>query len=226
MLLKEGIAVINNKIDLNKYLFRDFKIENKPLEILRKKQIELSKKIILHDDFEKLEIIAGVDLSYKKDIAKIVYVLLDKNLNLINYHIFEEKVTFPYIPTFLAFREGEPIIKTFNKIGKPDILFVNGQGIAHPVKMGLATYVGVILDIPSIGITKKHLYGKIKENKIYDDYNNLIGYVVEKFGKKIYVSPGHRVSVDTAKELAEKFWIKNSYPEPIRLADELSKKVK
>jgi len=76
----------------------------------------LAKKIVLEDKINDINLIGGVDLSYKDDIGYIVYVILDKNLELINEYIFKEKVEFPYIPSFLAFREGEPIIKTFNKI--------------------------------------------------------------------------------------------------------------
>jgi len=228
LLSEEGIEIKYNRIiDIDKYLFKDFKIKEKPLEKLREMQIELSKKIILEDGFEKIETIGGVDIGYKNDRAKVVYVILDKNLNIKNKYIFIEKVEFPYIPTFLAFREGEPIIKTFDRIKeKIDILFVNGVGIAHPVRMGLASWIGVKLDIPTIGITKSLLYGKIIEDKIIDERtNDLLGYVIRKFGRKVYVSPGNKVSLETSKNLSEKLWIRGKYPEPIRVADELSKKV-
>ncbi|MEM4511272.1 MAG: endonuclease V [Nanopusillaceae archaeon] len=225
-LIEEGIEIINNKIDVKKYLFKDFKIKIKPLEYLRKIQIEMSKKISLNDEFEEIEYIGGVDIGYKNNVAKVVYVILDKNLILLKKYIFIEKIEFPYIPTFLSFREGEPIIKTFDKIDKIDILFVNGFGIAHPVKMGLASWIGVKLDIPTIGITKSLLYGKVVEDKIIDEKSNeILGYVIRKFNKKIYTSPGNKVSLKTCKELSERFWIKGNYPEPIRLADEISKKI-
>ena len=229
LLKKEGITIENNKIiNLTKYLYRDLKIDHKPLERLRRYQIELSKKISLYDDFSDINIIGGVDLSYKNNKAIVVYTLLDiEKLKLLKFYVFEEHVSFPYIPTFLSFREGDPILKTFNRVEpKPNVLFVNGQGIAHPVKMGLASYIGVVLDIPTVGITKKHLYGEIKENKIYDKDGNQIGWVIKKNGKTVYVSPGNKLSLESSKELAEKTWIKGQYPEPIRIADEISKKVK
>ncbi|MGC9133389.1 MAG: endonuclease V [Nanopusillaceae archaeon] len=226
LLIKEGVIINGNKIDLDKYLFKDFFVKEKILEKYRKIQEELAKKIILENGFKEIIYIGGVDLSYKDDFGYIVYVILDKELNLINKYIFKEKIEFPYIPSFLAFREGEPIIKTFNKIKeKIDILFVNGHGISHPVKMGLASYVGVILNIPTIGITKSLLTGKIIDNKIIID-NEVRGYIIEKENKKIYASPGNLISLEKSKELAEKYWIKGNYPEPIRLADEISKKIK
>lgn len=229
LLKSEGIEIENNIIlNMEKYLFKDFNIKERILEKYRNIQQELRNKIILEDKFEKIELIGGVDLSYDKDIGYIVYVLLDKNMNLLEYRVFKEEIDFPYIPTFLAFREGEPIIKTFNKIKKPDILFVNGFGIAHPVRLGLATYVGIKLNIPTIGITKSLLYGKIKEDKILDEKNEneILGYVIRKFGHQIYVSPGNNISLNTSKELSYNYWIKGIYPEPIRIADEISKKIK
>ncbi|BFI73669.1 endonuclease V [Nanoarchaeota archaeon] len=226
LLTKEGVIIKNDKVDLDKYLFDRFYVKEKILEKYRKIQLELVKNIILEDRVNNINYVGGVDLSYDKDFGYIVYVILDKELNVINKYIFKEKIEFPYIPSFLAFREGEPIIKTFNKIReKIDILFVNGHGVSHPAKMGLASYVGVKLNIPTIGITKSLLYGKIIGNKIIID-NEVRGFVIEKFNRKIFVSPGNLISLEKSKELSEKFWIKGNYPEPIRLADEISKKIK
>ena len=227
LLKKEGIEITNNKIvSLEKYLFDDFNIKEKILKKYRKIQEELANKIILEDNIDDINLIGGVDLSYKNDIGYVVYVILNKNLKLINKYIFKEKIEFPYIPSFLAFREGEPIIKTFNKIKeKIDILFVNGHGISHPFKLGLASYVGVNLNIPTIGITKKLLSGNIIDNKIIIN-NEVRGYKIEKFGKIICVSPGNLISLEKTKELSEKHWISGKCPEPIKLADMISKKIK
>jgi Deoxyinosine 3'endonuclease (endonuclease V) len=227
LLKNEGIEIANDKIvNLEKYLFNNFNVKEKILLKYRKIQEELAKKIILEDNINDINLIGGVDLSYRDDIGYIVYVILDKNLELINKYIFKEKIEFPYIPSFLAFREGEPIIKTFNKIKeKIDILFVNGHGISHPFKMGLASYVGVKLNIPTIGITKKLLSGNVVDNKIIIN-NEVRGYKIEKFGETIYSSPGNLISLEKTKELSEKCWIEGKYPEPIRLADIISKKIK
>ncbi|MFZ8856391.1 MAG: endonuclease V [Candidatus Nanopusillus sp.] len=227
LLKKEGIEIINNKIvNLEKYLFDNFNIKEKILKKYRKIQEELASKIILEDNIDYINLIGGVDLSYKNDIGYVVYVILDKNLKLINKYIFKEKIEFPYIPSFLAFREGEPIIKTFNKIKeKIHILFINGHGISHPFKLGLASYVGVNLNIPTIGLTKKLLFGNIIDNKIIIN-NEVRGYKIEKFRKIIYASPGNLISLEKTKELSEKYWISGKYPEPIRLADMISKKIK
>lgn len=208
-----------------KYFFKNFNIDFKPLEYLRKVQRDLVEKIILEDKFDKIEKIAGVDLSYKNDIGYVVVVYFNKELKVLEWFYKKVKVDFPYIPSFLAFREGPAVIKALENEELPDILFVNGHGISHPVNLGLATYVGVKLEIPTIGITKKILVGEIVGDKII--YNKKhVGWVISKFGYKVYASPGNMISLNTTKKLSYDFWIKGKYPEPIRVADEISKKIK
>ncbi len=226
LLKKEGIEIKDGYIkDLDVYLWKDYP-KLRPLEMYRKEQEKIVKSIILEDRFENIEIVGGVDLSYNGDVGYAVLVLLDEDMNLLMDVVEKGKIDFPYIPTFLAFREYPLIEKAFKRIRrKPDILFVNGHGISHPIKCGLATFTGVKLDIPTIGVTKKILVGKVEDGKIIYK-GEILGFELEKFGNKVYVSPGHKVSLETSKELAEKFWVKGRYPEPIRLADEISKRVR
>ncbi|BBL45458.1 endonuclease V [Nanobdella aerobiophila] len=225
LLLNENINIVGNKVDLNKYLFKDFKVKERILEKYRNIQIQLANKIVLKD-IKKCNIIGGVDLSYKGDIAYVVYTIFDKDLNLLNSYIYQYNVDFPYIPSFLSFREGNPIINTFGNIKeKIDLLFVNGHGIIHPYKMGLASYIGVILNIPTIGVAKSLLYGKLISNNIYID-KELVGYKIIKFNRSIFVSPGNLITLENAKTISEKYWIRGAYPEPLRLADYISKKIK
>lgn len=226
MLEKEGVRIKGYKVeDFGRVRWREFKTL-KPLLLYRKEQEKISNSVLLEDCFEKIEIIGGVDLSYEKDEGFVVLVILDEDLNLLFEIIEKGKVDFPYIPTFLAFREFPLIEKAFKKIPKKvDLLFVNGHGISHPIRCGLATYTGVKLDTPTIGITRKLLVGEVKEGKIFLK-GDVVGYKIEKFGNTIYCSPGHKVSLETSKKLSERFWIRGRYPEPIRIADEISKKIK
>jgi deoxyribonuclease V len=91
--------------------------------------------------------------------------------------------------------------------------------------MGEKFHVGVNLNIPTIGITKKLLSGNVIDNKIIIN-DEVRGYKIEKFGKIVYASPGNLISLEKTKELSEKYWIGGKYPEPIRLADMISKKIK
>ncbi len=227
LLRREGVEIKDGKVvNLKEYLFEDFKPGKRLLHRLRSIQKELVSKISLEDEFKDINYIGGVDLSYSGNKAYVVISILDASLNPVEDLVFEEIVDFPYIPSFLAFREGLPIIRVLEK-AKPkiDILFVNGHGIAHPVKLGLATFVGVLLDIPTIGVTKALLVGNVVNNKILLN-GEQVGWVLEKNGNKCYASPGHRASLNTAYELSKRFWISGKYPEPIRRADSISKRVK
>lgn len=122
-------------------------------------QKELAKKVVLKDIFRKITYVGGIDVHYKDEKIILGYVdLLYTSGEVVNKKIkvFKRKFDFRYIPEFLCFCEGPYIIDFFNTLEwKPDILVLDGHGIAHPRRFGLASYVGVILDIPTIGCAKK-----------------------------------------------------------------------
>jgi len=126
-------------------------------------QGELRGKIILRDEFpSKIKTIAGVDHAFpeKDRILSCIVVMNYLDMKLIEKKFSEMKVDFPYIPGLLAFREGPSIIKAYRKLKrKPDVLMVDGHGIAHPRGIGIASHVGVLLDTASIGVAKKRLVG-------------------------------------------------------------------
>ena len=135
--------------------------------------------------------------------------------------------TIPYIPGFLCFREGPAILEAFNKLeNKPDLIMIKGHGIIHQ-RLGLASYVGIILGLPVIGIANKLLYGEIKNNKIYID-GKLKGYELKtkEHGNPIYISAGNKITVTKSLELVKQF-IKSPHklPEPLFLAQKYIKKV-
>lgn len=219
LLRRDGIEVIGKKIDLKKYFFNEFKTDY-PLKKLRREQEKLREKLILEDIFD-LETIAGMDVAYGKKYAYGAYVEFDLKGNIINKKIVKKKIEFPYIPTYLAYREL-PILNTLIKGEKPSLIMIDGNGILHPRFFGIACHFGILNNIATIGIAKKLLYGKEKDGYIY--INN------KKVGKrigKIYVSPGNKICVETAWKITKKF-MKYSQPEPIRqahiLANEQKKK--
>lgn len=122
--------------------------------ILLEAQKLVAERAIISDDFAPIRLIAGVDQAFAGDFILSGIVVLD----YVSHEIVEqvhsiEKVTFPYIPTFLSFREGPAIVSTFRKLkNRPDILIVDGAGINHPRRAGIATHVGVALDVPTIGL--------------------------------------------------------------------------
>lgn len=195
----------------------------------QEEQIEIAKKVIVKDDFKKIETIAGADISFfsKKGVCSVV--VCDKNMKIIEkqHHVADMKLL--YIRNFLFYREGELIMETFKKLSKkPDVLMIDGSGILHPLRIGMASHLGVLLDQPTIGITKKLLCGKIEGNKILVN-NEIRGMVVQtkQFARPIYVSSGHKISLDTAVELVRKSIIPpHKLPEPLHLAHRLADKMR
>jgi len=199
-------------------------------------QERISKKVILKDKFTKrIKTIAGFDLAFFNDKAVVTGVVLDyKSLYVKEIKTIETRVSFPYVPTFLTFREGPPIRKVYKKLKiKPDVIMVNGQGIAHPIFCGIASHVGVLLDKPSIGVAQSRLVGEYKVPIKVGDFspivyqNKKVGYAYKSKEncKPILISLGHRVSVDTALKITKKTIKNHKLPEPIYLAHSISKKV-
>lgn len=153
--------------------------------------------------------VAGVDVGVHGDMARAAVVILSyPDLDLLETSVVDVPVTFPYVPGLLAFREAPAVLAAFEKIEKiPDLIIVDGQGLAHPRRFGIACHVGVMLDRPTIGCAKSRLVGQHDEPaaaagswvKLWDN-GEVIGAVVRtKEGvSPLYVSIGHRVDLETA----------------------------
>lgn len=225
----DKIDVKDGKIvDFQNVFFNDYKT-NYPLIKLRKEQIELSKYIKIEDDFNKIKTIAGFDIAYtKNEFGKAcgACVVIDyKTLKIVEQKTIFLNIYFPYIPTYLSYREF-PLIKELIKIldEKPSLIILDGNGILHPNNCGIASYAGVKLGLPSIGVAKNLLCGEVKNN-IVSFNGKKVGYaVVSKNTKKpIYISPGHRVSLNTSEEIVKNLQ-KYKIPEPLRLSHILANK--
>ncbi|KUK13371.1 MAG: Endonuclease V [bacterium 42_11] len=127
-------------------------------------QNELKSKIDLTNrvDISKVKLIASSDLAYDGDIGYAVILLYSyPSLDLLEIVSVRKKVSFPYIPGLLAFREMPLLIDASAKLKeKPDIWLIDGAGLAHPRRMGIATHFGIYMNIPTVGCAKSHLYGK------------------------------------------------------------------
>ncbi len=232
LLDKEGVKVQDyNIVDFDRVLFKDFKTKY-PLKKLRDEQMRLKKSIKLEDDFSKIETVGGVDVAYD-DMGYGACALYDfKSMKNIGSLTNKTEVEIPYIPTYLAFRELPVIEGLIKKLkNKPTVLLLDGNGVLHPYGMGIASHVGVVLDIPTIGVAKKLLCGNLKkEVKRVGDYSQVeyegkvIGYALKSSSRSkkfIYVSPGHKVSFKTALKVSKRF-CKHKIPEPIREAHALA----
>jgi len=214
-----------------------FHFTKKYEEKLRRIQEQIAKKIIVDDKFTRpISTIAGFDLSFLDDTAFVTGIALDyKGMNVIEMKFIRSELTFPYIPTFLTFREGPPIIKLYKKLRiKPDLIMINGQGIAHPIFCGIASHIGVLLDVPSIGVAQNKLCGEFKEPKKVGERsvimfkNKKVGYAFksQKDCKPIYISPGHKVSLETSLEIVKSTIKNHKLPEPIFISHSLANKIR
>lgn len=181
--------------------------------------------------------IAGVDSAFFGDRIISVACLYDfPQLNQLEVSHVIREVGFPYIPGLLFFREGPAVIEAINGLKqRPDLIIFDGQGIAHPRGLGIASSVGALMDIPSIGCAKSRLFGEYEEPEIKKGSRSplthdgrVIGAVLRTQNKirPVFVSPGHRIDVEGAVEYVMRCTGRYRLPEPVRMADILSKKLK
>ena len=200
-------------------------------------QTRLAKKLIISRVPEDIRLTAGADCSYdlkNREIRAVVVVCKFPDLEIVEVSKCVKKIGIPYISGFLNFREGPAIISAVKKLGSiPDVILIDGNGIAHPRKMGLASYVGVELDAVTVGCAKNPFYpfeapgDKRGGYTIFKNKNNeKVGYCVrtKKGVKPVFVSPGHKIDFKSAKNLVLKC-SKFRIPEPLRQAHNLAKDI-
>lgn len=187
-------------------------------------QRRLAKQVIREDRLpEKIRFVAGVDVAYVGEMSIGVATVLNyDSLELIESQVAHVKTQFPYIPTLLSFREISPTLSAIKKLEtQPDVFLVDGQGIAHPYRLGFASHLGLIIDKPTVGVAKSILCGKA-ENMTSEGWAPLIdrgeivgAAVVTKAGRKpLYVSVGHKVSLERAIEIIKHCIRTHRIPEP------------
>jgi deoxyribonuclease V len=174
--------------------------------------------------------IAGIDVSIKKrrEGTAAIVILEYPSMTLVETKLVQDNIDFPYIPGLLSFREAPLILKACGKIKyTPDLIIVDGQGIAHPRRLGIAAHLGLFFDIPTIGCAKSRLCGTCQipgpEPGYFEelvDNNEVIGAALRTKSKvkPVYVSIGHKITLEEAI-----FWVMKCckgyrLPEPIRLA--------
>ena len=199
-------------------------------------QKELAKKVVVHHHLiGPIQSVAGVDVSYRRhghDFHAAVVVLDLKTMALLEAQTASGKVRFPYVPGLLSFRELPFVLSAFNKLAsRPDVVCVDGQGIAHPRRFGLASHLGLWLDLPTIGCAKSRLCGQHDPpgeargawTPLYDR-DEVIGRVVRTRDcvKPVYVSPGHKIGFAKAMEIVLQCGRGFRLPEPTRQAHLLS----
>ena len=190
--------------------YRDLHSWNVTREEARQLQNELRTQVVGTDRFGKINTVAGADLGFKKDIARASVVVLSfPELQVVESVVTESPVRFPYVPGLLSFREIPPLLTAFAQLQtEPDLVIVDGQGIAHPRRFGLASHLGLVLDKPAIGCAKSRLWGRYEEPATEQgsytylmDKDEVIGAAVRtrKNVQVVYISIGHRISLDSAR---------------------------
>ncbi|MHB1493565.1 MAG: endonuclease V [Thermoplasmataceae archaeon] len=188
----DGVKISRNRIEnFERSLFSDFKTDY-PLRKLASMQDEMKSRVSLEDDLNG-ESIGAVDVSYEGRTGYGVFIW--QNGNKLNKKEVVMSSNFPYIPGYLAFREYKFIKELCYDFD--GTLLVDGNGILHPRGVGLATYAGLKLNIPTIGVAKSLLMGKVRENNVYLEEKK----VAVVLSSNSIVSPGNRISLNTAVKI-------------------------
>ncbi|HEY3488078.1 MAG TPA: deoxyribonuclease V [Gammaproteobacteria bacterium] len=198
-------------------------------------QTKLATQTILEDRFSAIRYIAGIDVGFENQgrVTKAAVCILElPELQTVESVVARRVTDYPYVPGLLSFREIPAILQALQQLrSTPNMLFCDGQGRAHPRHLGIASHLGLITDLPSIGIAKSILCGRHKpvaeEKGSYSDLvykNERVGVALRTRArvKPVYISAGHRICLDSAIEYVMLCLTRYRLPEPTRLADKLA----
>lgn len=198
-------------------------------------QERLSKAVVTADDLGPVRTVAGVDIGFLEEntITRAAVVVLSfPDLQLLDQAVVHRPTSFPYLPGLLSFREAPSALDALSQLSvRPDLLLCDGQGRAHPRRFGLACHLGLLSDIPAIGVAKSRLVGEhqgvgeergSRQPLMLD--GEIIGTVLRtRTGiKPLYISIGHRISLETAVDYVLRCAPKYRLPETTRQADKLA----
>ena len=247
LLRREGIHIVGRTVSNVREYLVDISCLQIPPFLLSLKKIQefLASKVLLRTEKKNIRYVATFDLSFvdgPPDVGIGVGCVFDlHNEKLLTTSIDMIPIFMPYIPTYLAFRELPVILASISSLisngQRIDVLVLDGQGILHPRKLGIASHAGVITNIPSIGVAKSILVGKVIGEWSYVDgkkyapiiYNGrVMGFIIVRGKHKIIVSPGHKFSVDDARDFVLNLdWPKNeAEPWIIRLPHKIASRMK
>lgn len=234
---RESVIVRQGKVDLKAVCFSGF-ISDQPLAKLIEWQCQMASRATLQVFRGTPKTYGGVDVSYRQSgDAVAAFCLFDVCTGkCIWTKLHSQTVSFPYIPGFLAFRELPVLIEVLRMVREqnrePDVLFVDGSGILHPRRAGIATCLGVLTGLRTIGVSKRLLCGTLIENydNSIDDHpimhrEIVAGMALRATGRsrQVHVSPGHRIDVVDAARMVRSAFAGHRLPEPLFLADKLSR---
>ena len=193
------------------------------LEALKSEQRKLSRQVKLKDsiDFSDIKMIAGVDTAtIGRDVVAGI-VVMDSNMGVVEEKFVVKKAEFPYISGFRSYRELSAMMECYQKLETDvDLFIVEGNGILHPRRFGIASHFGILVQKPTIGVAKSMMFGDVKDDRVYSGDEVLGSVLVAKEGSKpIYVSPGHMIGLKSATEIVKKLIRPpHKLPEPLDAA--------
>ncbi len=197
---------------------------------LESEQLKLAKQLEIKDemDFSLAEMFGAVDIMFIKNKILCSIIVCDKNYEILDRAYSFEKVRFPYLAGFRAYRELPAMTEAFNKLNeKPDVVFVPAQGILHP-RLGLASHFSLALGVASIGVSNSVIGCEIKGDDILKGGKKVGKVLISKPNSRpIYISPGNKISISSGYELCKKFInLPHKLPEPMHLASKYGREVK
>ena len=201
--------------------------EARAIQQALQKQVDLTDRVA----FSSITVVAGADISlcHQENLAFVAVLLFSyPDFDIVEEVFCTEETNFPYRSGLLSFREAPPLIKAFEKLSRvPDIVIFDGQGIAHPRRLGLASHMGILLNIPAIGCAKTRLIGEYEpvgceKGSMSDLFyrSEIVGKVLRsKTGiNPLFVSPGHRIGIESAARMVLSCCKNYRLPEPTRIA--------
>ena len=238
-LAREDVVTQDGAVDLERFGFCDFKSEH-PLERLRQIQEAIQRKIILRPRRRIPAFVGGVDVAYPNVGEGIAaYALVETATGrLVWFTAVRRRVVFPYITTYLSFREIPILLDLLDEVRAADrmaeVLLVDGSGILHHRHAGIASHLGVVASIPTIGVTKKLLCGSVDIEGMAPGESRPVVHADRPTGiairptagsrRPIFVSPGHRVDLPFCERVVRQLLTGRRLPEPLYWADRLGKK--
>lgn len=201
-------------------------------------QRALRKKVRIHPLRKQPRFVAGLDASFSGGktgrVRAAACLFTYPGLTPVEDSTAEMEISFPYVPGLLTFREGPALLRALSRLKQtPDLLLFDGQGIAHPEGMGIASHMGLLLHIPSIGCAKSRLVGEHREPgmkrgsraRLILDGRTVGAVLRTRDGvKPVFVSPGHGIDLEGAIRVVLRCASRYRLPEPLRRADHLSRK--
>lgn len=233
LLRKEGVKVGDGRVlDMENILFTDFQ-GSYPLRTLRGRQTSLSRRVSLKPLRSKVRHVVGVDIAYSGDHCFAAAVVFDYESGAeMDRLIVEGDASFPYIPTYLAFRELPVVSKLIPRLPEDAVMVYDGNGTLHPKRFGVASHAGLAFGMPTIGVAKKLLCGSLggREGDLVRPValdGKIVGYSVSsrRTIRGVYVSPGTGLSPAQSLGIVSRF-LRHRVPEPTRLAHQAAEEAR